>query len=292
MKVIRTYRSSLVAGVLATTGSATLAIWPALAQKSQPPTTPQLKPGSAPWNYSSNNQPFRIPALAASRIPLDAQGIHRRNMPSTVWISNGQGVGSGVLLDRSGLILTNDHVVRGGGGALGGPVPDKVAVVFADHKQMMTATVLRSNYAFDTALLKLDQPLPSYAKPASVCFRNAARPGQKIFILGNPAQYIFSISQGTISALPLAWTLNMSQLAKFIQLPPARLIQVDGFVNGGNSGGPVFNQYGEVVSIVSFGSTIEDRLNYTIPIASALNSVKVSVVPTGRAATACGNPQG
>jgi S1-C subfamily serine protease len=247
---------------------------------------------TAPWNYSVNAKPFQVPAVPASAGNLDAKGIFRRSMPSVVMLVNpAGGLGSGVVIDRAaGLILTNDHVVRGGDAGPQAPVSPEVAAIFADGKTGRRATVLRTNFAYDVALLKLEGPIPANVISAPLCHRNTTRPGERIFVLGNPSGYAFSISQATVSALPKEWTLNMLKLSEFLRLPASRVLQIDGFVNGGNSGGPVINQRGEVVSLVSYGSTTEDRLNYTIPIGDALSALKVRVTPNGSPATACGNP--
>ena len=136
-------------------------------------------------------------------------------------------LGSGFVIDPSGIVVTNDHVIDGA---------DSVQVIFQEG-DTYTAKVLGKDDLTDIALLKIDakKPLP-YVK-----FGNSdkARVGDWVIAIGNPFGLGFSVTAGIISAFD-----------RDIQAGPYDdFIQTDAAINRGNSGGPLFNMDGEVIGI-------------------------------------------
>ncbi|MFZ1989516.1 MAG: DegQ family serine endoprotease [Alphaproteobacteria bacterium] len=136
-------------------------------------------------------------------------------------------LGSGFVVDPSGIVVTNDHVIDGA---------DSVQVIFQDGESY-NAKVLGKDDLTDIALLKIDakKPLP-YVK-----FGNSdkARVGDWVIAIGNPFGLGFSVTAGIISAFD-----------RDIQAGPYDdFIQTDAAINRGNSGGPLFNMDGEVIGI-------------------------------------------
>jgi S1-C subfamily serine protease len=143
-------------------------------------------------------------------------------------------LGSGVVVDTSGSILTALHVVSGA---------SVIEVTFADGSQS-TATVASKDDAHDIAVLVPDTP-PATIVPAVLGNPRSVQIGQEAYVLGNPFGLSGSISAGVVSGL------NRS-----FQLPNGGrtitgLIQVDAAVNPGNSGGPLVNRDGQVIGIVT-----------------------------------------
>ena len=169
------------------------------------------------------------------------------------------GLGSGVIIDPKGYILTNEHVV---GRA------DKILVRLADGREAkgkLTGTDPRS----DLAVVKIDLPnLPS----APLGDSDHLKIGQWVVAIGNPFGHILSnpeptVTTGVISALQRSLPRNSRRDSDYTDL-----IQTDAAINPGNSGGPLVNLEGEVVGInVAIFSTSGgyQGIGFAIPISHA-----------------------
>lgn len=137
------------------------------------------------------------------------------------------GFGSGVIIDPSGIVLTNNHVVRGA---------DKVTVVLADGRQF-EATDIKTDEKTDLAVLRIHagKPLPA----ARLGDSDLLDIGDWVIAVGSPFRLANTVSAGIISAK--GRTLSGGQRTKYLQ--------TDAAINPGNSGGPLVNLNGEVVGI-------------------------------------------
>ena len=137
------------------------------------------------------------------------------------------GAGSGFIVDASGIIVTNRHVV---GGA------DKVVVSLSNGHEM-PARLLGADPLTDIAVIKVDSPdpLPYVAWGDS----RQTEIGDWILVAGNPFGFGSSVTAGIVSAV--GRDLGIGSLDDFIQL--------DAPINPGNSGGPAFNMRGQVVAV-------------------------------------------
>ncbi len=138
-----------------------------------------------------------------------------------------QGMGSGVIIDPSGVVLTNNHVVEGA---------DQVTVELADHRQFK-ASEIKYDEKTDLAVLRIksDSPLPA----AQFGDSDQLAIGDWVIAIGNPFQLGQTVSAGIISAT--GRTLREGQWTNYLQ--------TDAAINPGNSGGPLVNLAGEVVGI-------------------------------------------
>jgi S1-C subfamily serine protease len=155
------------------------------------------------------------------------------HVPST----NGKvenGIGSGVVVDDNGDILTSLHVVAGA---------SDIQLTFADGTQS-SAEVMVKQPEHDIAVLRANQP-PAQVVPATLGNPNAMRVGDEAFVVGNPLGLYGSISAGVISGFDRSFQPRNS--AQKLQ----GLIQIDAAVNPGNSGGPLLNRDGQVIGIVA-----------------------------------------
>ena len=145
----------------------------------------------------------------------------------------GTGIGSGVIADDRGDILTALHVVANA---------TEIEVTFADGSTS-TAQITGSDPTHDIAVLQPDTP-PATIVPAVLGNPRSVQVGNEAFVMGSPFGLAGSLSAGVVSGL------NRS-----FQTPDGTtltgLIQVDAAVNPGNSGGPLVNRNGEVVGIVT-----------------------------------------
>jgi S1-C subfamily serine protease len=143
------------------------------------------------------------------------------------------GIGSGVVINDNGAILTALHVVESA---------TAIEITFADGTQA-SGEIVAAEPDNDIAVLQADR-LPEIFAPATLGSPGAMRIGDEAYVVGNPLGLAGSISAGVISGFDRTFKpANREQQLE-------RLIQFDAAVNPGNSGGPLLNRDGEVVGIV------------------------------------------
>jgi len=173
-----------------------------------PPQRPQLPPGSPFERFFKDF--------------LDRQ--QQRSAPNRRTTS----LGSGFIIDPSGLVVTNNHVIEGA---------DKISVILQDGTRLK-AKVVGRDAKTDLAILQVK----SKKKLSFVKFGNSdqSRVGDWVVAIGNPFGFGGTVTAGIISAR-----------ARYINGSYVDFIQSDASINKGNSGGPMFNMAGEVVGINS-----------------------------------------
>lgn len=142
------------------------------------------------------------------------------------------GIGTGIVLDTQGHILTNNHVISGS---------NKIQVEFFGGKKV-EGTVVGSDSSYDLAIVKVD-PTGLNLHPAALGDSDAVQVGQPAVAIGNPfGDYGWSISSGIISGKnrPLQDSSGHSMQG---------LLQTDAAINPGNSGGPLVDMNGNVIGI-------------------------------------------
>ncbi len=168
-------------------------------------------------------------------------------MPSVVQIQAGQGVGSGVIYDSNGLILTAAHVVEG---------VETVTVRFADGEQV-EGTVRGGTSGADVAVIEVDRTgLPA----AELALEDDPQVGQMAIAVGSPWGLQGTVTSGIISAVDQAIPQGTSARA---------VLQTDAAINPGNSGGPLVDRQGRVIGInVSIFSLsgANDGVGFAVPI--------------------------
>jgi len=168
--------------------------------------------------------------------------------------AGGEDLGSGVIVDARGDILTALHVVQNA---------STIEVTFADGTTS-TASVAASDPAHDIAVLAPGR-LPAVVVPAVL--GPAPDVGAQVFALGNPLGLVGSLSGGVVSGLNR--TFDPGQGRTF-----SGMIQFDAAVNPGSSGGPLLNTKGQVIGIVTglvndTGSDSFAGIGFAVPIATA-----------------------
>lgn len=152
-----------------------------------------------------------------------------------VELQNGEkGLGTGVIIDDAGDILTSLHVVDGA---------VKILITFADGTQS-DGMIASAQPEMDIAVLQA-KLLPELFVPATLGNPGALQVGDEAYVVGHPFGLYGSMSAGVISGFDRTFQPNTSE----IELQG--LIQIDAAVNPGNSGGPLLNRYGHVVGIVT-----------------------------------------
>ncbi|ALN73892.1 DegQ family serine endoprotease [Aureimonas sp. AU20] len=138
-----------------------------------------------------------------------------------------QSLGSGFVIDPSGIIITNNHVIADA---------DEITVNFADGKQL-DAKIVGIDTKTDIAVLKVESETPLPAVPFGDS--EQVRIGDWVMAIGNPFGLGGSVTVGIVSAR--GRNINAGPYDNFIQ--------TDAAINRGNSGGPLFDMYGRVVGI-------------------------------------------
>ena len=183
------------------------------------------------------------------------EDFFRDGMPEGFGAPNGRmpprsGIGSGVIVDASGIVLTNNHVVEGA---------DEVTVELTDGREFK-AVDIKTDPDSDIAVLRLADAdnLPTAALGNS----DELEIGDWVIAIGNPFELETTVSAGIISAK--GRELGRIRRAKFLQ--------TDAAINPGNSGGPLVNLAGEVIGIntaIASNSGAYQGIGFAIPINQA-----------------------
>jgi serine protease Do len=160
-----------------------------------------------------------------------------------VVIGRQKAIGSGFVIDASGYIITNAHVVNGAQRVQvalpGGPTEASIAGSWASRITVIPARIIGVSREIDLALLKVDAT--SLAALPVANYRNL-RQGETVFAFGSPQGLRNSVTHGIISAVARQTDPDS----------PMVYIQTDAPINPGNSGGPLVNLNGEVVGVNTF----------------------------------------
>jgi len=202
--------------------------------------------------------PAPVPS-AAGQPDWEAVAVAAR--PSVVAIAvkvvGGTGEGSGVIVDASGRILTNDHVV---GGA------QEIAVTLMDGR-VFDATLVGTDPATDVAVISLVDP-PDDLVAASIGDSDEVAVGEAVMAVGNPLGLDSTVTTGIVSAVDRPVSTGSPMRGERVV---TNAIQVDAAINPGNSGGGLFDPSGRVVGITSSILTTSQSsgsigLGFAIPI--------------------------
>lgn len=217
-----------------------------------PPPLPagSTAPAATAGTTSGNPAPATGGADAAGGIPQLVENL----APSVVTIFTDGGLGSGVVYSADGLILTNEHVIRGN---------TSVEVAFADG-QRVEGTVKATDPVTDLALVQANRtglPKPTFQT-------NLPKVGEGAVVLGSPLGFENTATAGIISGLHRSIPGSASNSLSLVDL-----IQTDAPISPGNSGGAVINMRGEIIGISeayippSAGAV---ALGFAIPAATAV----------------------
>ncbi len=207
-------------------------------------------------------------SVSADTTPLTAEEIYPLACQQVVGVttsdnqqnifgqSSAQGVsGTGVILSEDGYIITNYHVIQS---AYASGLP--ITIMLYDGEKY-TAQVIGVEADSDLAVLKIDA---QGLEPAVLGDSDSLVVGQTIYAVGNPlGELTYTMTSGIVSALDRRITTDENVTVN--------MFQFDAAVNNGNSGGPVYNAYGQVVGIVTakFSDNGVEGLGFAIPISDA-----------------------
>jgi S1-C subfamily serine protease len=210
-------------------------------------------PATASGTNTGAVQPVTIDESSAT-IAVAAKvspAVVRITVTGTESVGNGvipaTGVGSGVIFDSNGWILTNHHVVEGG---------EKFDVELKDGR-ILSGRVYGIDTLTDLAIVKVDAVgLPT----AAIGESDALKVGQLVVAIGSPlGTYSNSVTSGIVSAKGRAITTDNNESL-------TNLIQTDAAINPGNSGGPLLDAGGNVIGINTAIASNSNGIGFAIPI--------------------------
>ena len=224
--------------------------------------------GTAPV---STTTPTAAPSSPPAPVPagksVSMVEVARRLLPSTVMIEVGGRTGSGFVLDRSGHVMTNNHVVAGAAPG------EAIRVVFSDGRRS-AATLVGRSPSYDLAVIRVAQDKSLQAVQTGDSDR--AQVGEPVVAVGSPLGLPGTVTQGIVSAVNRPLMVDESSSA---DTPSAYIdgIQTDAPINPGNSGGPLVDASARVIgvnsAILTMGSgrsqTGNIGLGFAIPIKQA-----------------------
>jgi S1-C subfamily serine protease len=254
----RVRRAGLATVAALVIGGSGVAIGAAAADSSASGTTATVTPGPAP---------------AASQGPASYSSVVRQVLPSVVLIRTANGLGSGVVLDRSGNIVTNAHVA-------GNATTFQVQV--AGDTAPRSARLVGSYPPDDLAVIRADNP--AGLQPATFGDSDQAQAGDVVLAIGNPLGLSGSVTQGIISATDRAVTEPTTDGAPAATLPGA--IQTSAPINPGNSGGALVSTSGQVVGIPTLaagspqGGGQAQGIGFAIP-SNLARDIATQIIDTG-----------
>jgi putative serine protease PepD len=165
------------------------------------------------------------------------------------------GVGSGVIVTSTGLILTNDHVVAGGG---------SLSVELSDGRAF-DATVVAEDASADLAMIRINA---TGLTSAHLGDSAAVQVGESVLAIGSPlGTFTETVTKGIVSGTDREITVRSDVTGRPTTL--SHLIQTDAAINPGNSGGPLIDASGAVIAIATATSASAEGLGFAIPIDDA-----------------------
>jgi putative serine protease PepD len=213
-----------------------------------------------------------VPVAATPAAPLPAgqepvAAVARSLGPSVVQLETGDGLGSGVIYDKNGFILTAAHVTEGA---------QSVTVRLFDGTALR-GRVLGSDEGNDIAVVKVDR---TDLRPASLALRSDLQVGQMAVAIGSPFGLDQTVTVGVVSAKQRSLRIPGGGVLE--------VIQTDAPINPGNSGGALADRQGRVIGIndsIRSESGGNEGVGFAVPIDTAANSaariVKGEPIQTG-----------
>ena len=215
-----------------------------------------------------------VPALSGNNIEAVREAVISKVRPAVVQVNvttqSGGGLGSGVIIDKRGYIVTNNHVVNGA---------QSIEVVLYDGTSIKNVQLVGTDPADDLAVLKITPPAANLTV-ANLGDSSSLVVGQDVLAIGNPLGITQTVTNGIISALGR----NVNEQNGAI-IPNA--IQTDAPINPGNSGGALVDMKGNLVGIPTL-TAIDPEFNtpasgvgFAIP-SNRVKFIATQIIDTGK----------
>ncbi|MBX3411100.1 MAG: trypsin-like peptidase domain-containing protein [Pirellulales bacterium] len=221
---------------------------PRRSDKAAPQESPSPAPvtASVPPPAPTSSQPVQALPELVERVEQSVVRIYGK-------LKDGLSLGSGVLIDESGHIVTNHHVIEG---------TSKIEVEFRDGTKLPMLGCCRWDESRDVAILLVDharvkvKPLPLLdALP---------RKGEHVLTIGAPLRFDFTVSEGNVSAVRKGSELAKIEPSLKAYAADAYWIQTTAPISSGNSGGPLIDMQGRVVGLNTWTMVRGQNMNFAI----------------------------
>ncbi|MFJ4003433.1 S1C family serine protease [Streptomyces sp. NPDC090023] len=213
--------------------------------------------------------------LVANDLQDQYQKVIKEVLPSVVQIQAGRSLGSGVIYDDKGHIVTNAHVVGS----------EKIfRVTTARSEEPLAASLVYSYPEQDLAVIKLDK-VPAGLRPAVFGGSDEVEVGQIVLAMGSPLGLSSSVTQGIVSATGRTVSEPADDGDTGATIP--NMVQTSAAINPGNSGGALVNLDGQVIGIPTLGAAdpgmqgAAPGIGFAIP-ASMVRTVAGQIIGTGK----------
>lgn len=236
--------------------------------------------GAAPAAPAPEGSPSGTAQGSATRATSDLESAYQAVisdvLPSVVQIDASDSLGSGVVYDDRGHIVTNAHVI-------GDETAFKVSV--ATGETVLNASLVSSYPEQDLAVIKLDE-VPGALKPAKFGNAEEVEVGQIVMAMGSPLGLSSSVTQGIVSAL--GRTVSESRSGGGTGATIANMVQTSAAINPGNSGGALVSLDSRVIGIPTLaatdprmGDSAAPGIGFAIPV-SMVKTVADQIIRDGR----------
>lgn len=220
--------------------------------------------GSSTVNIDPSDDLSTTEAVAAKALPsvVGITSVKTEVVNNDFFFGNqeqqSEGVGTGIIVDASGYILTNSHVVMDGD-------VDTITVLLSDGREV-EGSVLWNDASLDLAIVKIKA---DNLQAAELGDSDDINIGSYTAAIGNPLglQFASSVTQGVVSGLDR--TITASSDSGQTSTKMEGLLQVDAAINSGNSGGPLLNSEGQVIGINTAKAESGEGMGFAIPINTA-----------------------
>ncbi|WNI25177.1 trypsin-like peptidase domain-containing protein [Streptomyces sp. ITFR-16] len=235
-------------------------------------TSPAPKPEAT---TSGSAQPGSA-SKATGDLQSEYQSVIKDVLPSVVQIDASNSLGSGIVYDAKGHIVTNAHVVGD---------EKKFKVTAATGEKVLSASLVAAYPDQDLAVIKLDD-VPEGLKAAKFGDSEKVEVGQIVLAMGSPLGLSSSVTQGIVSAL--GRTVSESRAGGGTGATIANMVQTSAAINPGNSGGALVNLNSEVIGIPTLaatdpqmGDSAAPGIGFAIPV-SMVRTVADQIIKSGK----------
>ncbi|WP_033332043.1 MULTISPECIES: S1C family serine protease [Streptomyces] len=197
----------------------------------------------APSGSGSAKQASSAPAQGANQLQDAYQKVIADVLPSVVQITTGDSLGSGIVYDDKGDIVTNAHVVG---------AASTFTVTLANSTKALDASLVGTYPDSDLAVIRLSSP-PGGLKPATFGDSSKVELGQITLAMGSPLGLSSSVTQGIVSAT--GRTVSEPQAPGSPGATIGNMVQTSAAINPGNSGGALVNLDSQVIGINTLAAT-------------------------------------
>ncbi|MFF0448404.1 S1C family serine protease [Streptomyces sp. NPDC004609] len=213
---------------------------------------------------------------ATNDLQSDYETVIRNVLPSVVQIEAGDNLGSGIVYDGKGHVITNAHVID---------QTKSFLVTVATGEEPLPAKLVSSYPQQDLAVIRLDR-VPAGLKPARFGDSAAVEVGQIVLAMGSPLGLSSSVTQGIVSGLGRTVTESASGGGTGATI--GNMVQTSAAINPGNSGGALVNLDSEVIGIPTLaatdpqlGNSAAPGIGFAIPV-SMVKTVADQIIKTGK----------